>query len=71
MTYSGSGVFGTAVAPFGGVGVSSNSLHPVTLNAPIVTNRVNLFTGGFVNSNQITLGNGGASTTVVQIGSTV
>ena len=69
MTYSGSGVFGTTVTPFGGVGVSSNSLSPITLNAPIVTNRINLFTGGFVNSNQITLGNGGASTTVVQIGS--
>ena len=69
MTYGGSGVFGTTVTPFGGVGVSSNSLSPITLNAPIVANRINLFTGGFVNSNQITLGNGGASTTVVQIGS--
>jgi uncharacterized repeat protein (TIGR01451 family) len=68
MSYSGSGTFGTAVTPFGGSGVSSNSPSLVTLNAPIVTNRVNLVQGGFVNSNQITLGNGGASTTTVQIG---
>jgi hypothetical protein len=70
MTYSGSGTLGTAAAPFGGVGISANSLFLVTLNAPIVCFRTNLFQGGFVNSNQITLGNGGTSTTVVQIGST-
>ena len=69
MSYSGSGTFGTLAAPFGGVGVSSNSLFLITLNAPIVTTRVNLFTGGFINSGQITLGNGGASASVVQIGS--
>jgi hypothetical protein len=68
MTYTG-GVFGTAAIPFGGVGVSSNSTFTTTLNSPIVVNRVNLFQGGFVNSNQITLGNEGTSTTVVQIGS--
>jgi uncharacterized repeat protein (TIGR01451 family) len=79
MSYSGSGTFGTALTPFGGSGtalctpgpcsgVSSNSPALVTLNAPIVTYRVNLFQGGFVNSNQITLGNGGASTTTVEIG---
>jgi len=70
MTYGGTGEFGTLAAPAAGVGISANSLFTTTLNAPIVVNRVNLFTGGFVNSNQITLGNGGASTTVVQIGST-
>jgi len=70
MTYSGSGEFGTAVTPFGGVGISSNSLFPITLSSPIVVNRVNLFTGGFINSNLITLGSGGASATLVQIGST-
>ncbi|MEY2539645.1 MAG: hypothetical protein QOG67_3385 [Verrucomicrobiota bacterium] len=69
MTYTG-GVFGTAVAPFGGTGISANSTSFITLNAPIITNRVNLFRGGFVNSNQITLGNGGTSSTVVQIGFT-
>ncbi|MFL6210217.1 MAG: beta strand repeat-containing protein, partial [Pyrinomonadaceae bacterium] len=69
MTYTG-GTFGTAATPFAGVGISANSTSLVTLNSPIVCNRVNLFQGGFVNSNQITLGNGGTSTTVVQIGST-
>lgn len=67
MTYGGSGTFGTALVMFGG-SIGSNSSFPITLNAPIVTPRVNLFRGGFVNSNQITLGNGGASTTVVQVG---
>src|SRR5882724_1843737 len=68
MSYTG-GTFGTAAAPFAGVGVSSNSTSLVTLNSAIVANRVNLFQGGFINSNLITLGNGGASTTIVQIGS--
>jgi hypothetical protein len=67
MTYGGTGTFGTLVAPF--ATVNHNSLAQTTLNSPLVVNRVNLFTGGFTNSNQITLGNGGASTTVVQIGS--
>jgi hypothetical protein len=68
MTYGGTGTFGTLVAPF--ATVASNSLSQTTLNSPMVVNRVNLFLGGFTNSNQITLGNAGASTTVVQIGST-
>jgi hypothetical protein len=69
MSYSGSGTFGTLAAPFGGAGISSNSLFLITLNSPIVATRVNLFTGGFVNSGQITLGNGGASSSTIQIGS--
>jgi hypothetical protein len=67
MTYSGLGTFGTLAAPF--VSVGANSQFQTTLSSPIITNRVNLFTGGFINSNQITLGNAGTSTTVVQIGS--
>lgn len=70
MTYSGTGVFGTAETPVAGVGISANSTFHTTLNAPIFVNRVNLFAGGFINSNHITLGSGGTSTTVVQIGST-
>jgi hypothetical protein len=69
MSYGGGGTFGTLAAPFGGVGISTNSLFLVTLNAPIVATRNNLFTGGFVNSGQMTLGNGGASASIVQIGS--
>lgn len=72
MTYNGTGTFGTAAAPIIGVGISSNSANGsnTTLNAPIITNRVNIFGGGFVNSNQITLGNGGTSATLIQIGNT-
>jgi hypothetical protein len=69
MSYSGAGTLGTLAAPFAGVGISANSTFLTTLSSPIVCNRVNLFQGGFVNSNQITLGNAGASTTVVQTGS--
>ena len=69
MTYGGTGVFGTLVTPAAGVGISANSLFSTTLNAPIIVNRVNLFQGGFINSGQITLGNGAASTSVVQTGS--
>jgi hypothetical protein len=69
MSYSGTGTFGTLATPFAGVGISANSTFLTTLSAPIVVNRVNLFQGGFIGSGQITLGNGAASTTVVQIGS--
>ena len=69
MTYGGTGAFGTLAVPVAGVGISANSLFLTTLSAPIFCNRVNLFQGGFIDSGQITLGNGAASTTVVQIGS--
>lgn len=69
MSFSGTGSIGTPTTPFAGVGVSQASAFPVTLNAPIFVNRINIFLGGgFVNSHQITLGNGGSSTTVVQLG---
>jgi hypothetical protein len=69
MSYSGSGTFGTLVTPFAGVGISANSIFQTTLSSPLFVNRVNLFQGGFIGSGQITLGSGGASTTVVQTGS--
>jgi hypothetical protein len=68
MTYGGGGVFGTVATPFGGVGISANGLGNTTLGSPIVVNRVNFFSGGFVNANQITLGGGAATSTVVQVG---
>ena len=68
QTYSGTGTFGTALAPFIGTGVGIANLTNVTLNSPIVTTRVNLFTGTFINSNQITLGNAGASSAFIQRG---
>ncbi len=66
QTYGGAGAFGTAAAPFLSVGIANGS--GVTLNAAIVTNRVNLFEGTFANSNWFTLGNGGTSYSTVQIG---
>jgi hypothetical protein len=62
QSYGGSGEFGNATTPASGFGV----LTTLTLNAPIITNRVNLFGGMVVNSGQITLGNGGTSSTVIQ-----
>lgn len=66
-SYGGPGTFGTLAAPFAAISANSPGFH--VLSSPIVTLRVNLFTGGFTNSNQITLGNAGTSTTVVQTGS--
>ena len=68
QTYSGTGTFGTAAAPFIGTGVGIGNTNNVTLNSPIVTTRVNLFAGTFINANQITLGNAGASTGYIQRG---
>lgn len=70
MTYSGTGTFGTAGTTFAGVGMSANSPtgNNTTINSPIFVNRVNFFSGGFTNSGQITFGNGGTSTTVIQVG---
>ena len=68
QSYSGTGTFGTLAAPFTGVGVGIANTNNVTLNAPIYTTRVNLFTGGFVNSNQFNLGIGGTSSVYIQRG---
>jgi hypothetical protein len=70
MSYAGIGTFGTAGTPFGGVGMSANSPtgSNTAINAPIVLFRVNVFSGGFTNSGSITFGNGGVSTTVIQLG---
>jgi hypothetical protein len=67
QTYSGTGTFGTVGTIFGGsVGVANPD--GVTLSAPLVVSRANLFTGQFINSTQITLGNGGTSSAFVQRG---
>ena len=70
MTYVGTGVMGSAGAPFTGVGISANSPSGdnTTINAPIFVNRVNFFNGGFTNSGLLTLGGGGATTAIVQMG---
>jgi hypothetical protein len=68
MTYGGTGTFGTNAAPFGTTGVGSSSEALTTLNAPIITTRVNLFSGGFVSSNQISIGGGGSAGCLIQRG---
>src|SRR5690606_3295326 len=62
QSYSGSGEWGNATTPASGFGI----LGHVVLNAPIITNRVNLFGGYLQNSGNVTLGNGGTSSTAVQ-----
>ena len=56
QTYSGTGSFGNSVVPFGGWGVGIYNHTGVTLNAPVYTNRVNLFNGTFYNSNHFKIG---------------
>ncbi len=68
QTYSGTGTFGTNAAPIvGSVGIAN--LSNVTLNSPIITNRINLFRGTAINSNQFSLGaTGNAAALNVQRG---
>ena len=56
QVYSGSGSFGNSTVPFGGWGVSIYNHTGVILNAPVHTNRVNLFNGTFYNSNHFKIG---------------
>jgi len=65
QTYTGSGV---TTAP-----ITSTSLQhplPVTMTSSNqwVSGRVNFFGGGFVNGNKVTVGNGAATTAIVQMG---
>jgi|GEM_PF-1257355 len=68
QVFSGTGSIGTSTVPFQGTGVGISNLNNVTLNAPIYTTRVNLFGGSFINSNQITIGNGVLTTCFIQRG---
>lgn len=68
QTVSGSGTFGDATTPFAGIDFSNAS--GVSFETAVVTNRVNLITGIVSGANNITLGNGVASTPVVQRGGT-
>ena len=56
QNYSGTGLFGTAGTPFGSWGVDIYNPANVTLNASIYTQRLNLFNGKFINSNQLNIG---------------
>lgn len=68
QVYSGTGTLGTVATPFQGTGIGILNYSNVTLNSPIITARVNLFGGTFINSNQITIGNGVLTTCFVQRG---
>jgi hypothetical protein len=68
MTYSGSGV---VTAPMTNMSIQADmglTISPASPN--IVVGAIRLFSGSVTNSNRITLGNGGATTGVVQIGNT-
>ncbi|MFN3942888.1 MAG: T9SS type A sorting domain-containing protein [Flavobacterium sp.] len=61
--FSGSGTFTGRVS---GIGVS-NPLG-LTISTPVLTQRVNLFTGTITGSNNITIGTGAALAAIVQVG---
>jgi hypothetical protein len=65
QTYSGAGTAGTVAAPLAGFGVLNTA--GLNVQSPMVTLRVNLFSGPVNGANLITMGNGGASTAVVQV----
>ncbi len=60
QSYSGSGTFGTLAQPFRTGAVEIANANNVTLSASIFATRFNLLYGTFINSNQITIGDGAA-----------
>jgi uncharacterized repeat protein (TIGR01451 family) len=67
QTYTGSGV---TTAPITTTSIQAGVSLTFSSTSQWITNRVNLFTGNIINANKITLGNGGATTGVTQIGNT-
>ena len=68
--YGGSGVAGTNALPLQSVDFDSTggvTFQSGTVNN-LITNRINMFRGNVTNSNKITLGIGGTSTGVIQMG---
>jgi hypothetical protein len=68
ISYSGAG---TVTAPMTSLELQNDlnfTISPASQN--IATTRIIIFTGSFVNANKLTLGNGGATTAVLQIGNT-
>jgi hypothetical protein len=57
---------GTITAPLAGMGISNAA--GFTLNSPITTLRVNLFSGTVTNSSNITIGNSGTTSGTIQVG---
>jgi hypothetical protein len=67
-TYTGTGNVTAPMSSFEVQSTGGVTIDPASPN--IVTNRVILFVGGLTNSNKLTLGNGGTTTGIVQIGNT-
>ncbi len=65
QTYTGTGV---TTAPITNVSVQSPGQVTLTSTNPMIAARFNLFAGGFLNANKLTVGNGGATTAVIQLG---
>jgi hypothetical protein len=65
QTFGGSG---TITAPL--TSIDFDNALGVTLNMPVITNRVILFSGDVRNSGNLTVGNGGATASTIQIGNT-
>ncbi len=71
QTYSGTGIAGTTATPLLSFDIDNPAgltIDPSVSN--IVTNRIILFGGDITNTNKLTLGSGGTSTGVIQIGNT-
>ncbi len=65
QTYTGTGV---ATAPLTAMSFQNIGNVTFTSTNQVITNRANVFAGGLINSNKMTLGNGGATTAVIQFG---
>ncbi|MBP9935338.1 MAG: hypothetical protein KBF52_06170, partial [Pyrinomonadaceae bacterium] len=68
VTYTGSG---SVTAPLSALGIQSTlgfTIDPASSNIP--ANAVRLFAGNVINSSKLTVGNGGTTTSTVQIGNT-
>jgi uncharacterized repeat protein (TIGR01451 family) len=66
-TYNGTGVVTAPLTAFEVDNVAGVTINPGTVNQ-IVTARFNNFSGGLTGSGKLTVGNGGATTAVVQLG---
>ncbi|WP_165371407.1 fibronectin type III domain-containing protein [Pseudolysobacter antarcticus] len=67
QSYSGTGV---TTAPVTNMSVQTASALTFTSTNQFITSRVNMFVGNLVNANKLTIGTGGATTGVIQIGNT-
>ena len=66
QTYKGSGTVSGAIKTFEIDNAAGLTIDPASNNIPV--ERINFYAGGLTNSNKITIGSGGASIGVIQIG---